>query len=513
MLMLTTMVFAQQKPPKYALVIGNRNYTGNLNILANPVNDANDITIVLEHLGFTVDKVLNGNLAQMEEAVIRLKNRLSTSKDAYGFFFYAGHGVQSGGENFLIPVDANIPSENYLRNRALSVQVILDDINDAGNGLNVVILDACRDNPFTWSRGGSRGLAMVSRQPAGSIIVYATSAGQQASDGEGRNGLFTSQLLGNLATPGIEVKEIFNRTGADVAQVSNNRQVPAIYSQFFRTAYLGDLPYVPETGAATGWLEISAITAGTVRILGASVNQSAKIPALGSLPIEKIDVGRYLVIIEYEDGSAEEKTVTVGSSALVKLEFDYKPAVPMPLIPGKQKPGPKEKQPLEPEDTKLWTVGASAGTALVPMFVGTVYGTIAPFRYSFLEIGMDIGGSYEYYGVNYFSLYPYTRYALFAPFARTDNRRSSGGFHAGIGMGVMISSFTYSASFYRDKYGSSDYRFDTGKDYYTENIWVPTLAFDTALGVIVNGFTLTYSLRTDFAAVNHKIAVGYSYRF
>jgi hypothetical protein len=510
------MVFAQQEPPKYALVIGNRNYTGNLNALANPVNDANDVTIVLEHLGFTVDKLLNGNLAQMEEAVIRLKNRLSTSKDAYGFFFYAGHGVQSGGENFLIPVEANIPSENYLRNRALSVQVILDDLNDAGNGLNVVILDACRDNPFAWSRGGNRGLAMISRQPAGSIIVYATSAGQQASDGDGRNGLFTSQLLKNLKTPGLEVKEIFNRTGADVLDESKGEQIPAVYNQFFRTAYLGDLPYAPETGAAStasGWLEISAVTAGTVRVLGASINQSVKIPALGSLPIEKIDVGRYLVIIEYEDGNAEEKTITVGSSALVKLEFQYRPDASAPVIPGKQKPGPKEKQPLEPEDTKLWTVGASAGTAGVPMFVGTVYGTLAPFRFSFLEIGMDIGGNYEIGGVNYFSLYPYTRYALFAPFARANNSRSSGGFHAGLGMGVMISSFSYSATYYKDKYGSSNYRFDTGKDYYTENIWVPTLAFDAALGFIVNGFTLTYSLRTDFAAVNHKIAVGYSYRF
>ena len=88
----------------------------------------------------------------MDEAVVRLKNRLSASSDSYGFFFYAGHGVQSGGENFLIPVEANIPSENALKSRAVSVQMVLDELNDARNSLNVVVLDACRDNPFGWNR-------------------------------------------------------------------------------------------------------------------------------------------------------------------------------------------------------------------------------------------------------------------------------------------------------------------------------------------------------------------------
>ncbi|MCL2320248.1 MAG: caspase family protein, partial [Treponema sp.] len=106
----------QDTPKKYALVIGNSTYSG-LAPLSNPVNDANDIAAVLTYLGFTVDKVLNGTQVQMENAVERLKANLSAAEKAYGFFFYAGHGVQSGGENFLIPVDANIPNENYLRNR------------------------------------------------------------------------------------------------------------------------------------------------------------------------------------------------------------------------------------------------------------------------------------------------------------------------------------------------------------------------------------------------------------
>jgi len=236
------MLFAQEEnPAKFALVIGNSNYTG-LARLANPVNDANDMAAALEVLGFTVDKVLNSSLDQMESAVIRLRNRLSANRNSYGFLFYAGHGVQSGGDNYLIPVDANIPGENFLRSRAVAVQSLLDELNDAGNILNVVVLDACRDNPFGWSRSGSRGLAIINRQPVGSIIVYATSAGQQAADGSGRNGLFTSQLLPNLLTPGLEVGEVFKRTGADVSAFSGLSQVPAIYNQFFGTAYLGDAP-------------------------------------------------------------------------------------------------------------------------------------------------------------------------------------------------------------------------------------------------------------------------------
>jgi hypothetical protein len=230
--------FAQQK---YALVIGNGAYA-NITKLNNPVNDANDMEAALKGLGFTVDKVLNGTLEQMESAAIRLKNRLSSSKNSYGFLFYAGHGVQSNGENYLIPVDANIQSESFLRQRAVSVQSMLDELNQAGNSLNVVVLDACRDNPFSWSRSGIRGLQIVGNQPAGSIIVFATAAGSVASDGNGRNGLFTGHLLNNLKTPGLEITEVFRRTMRDVLSTSNNQQHPAVYNQFAGLAYLGSQP-------------------------------------------------------------------------------------------------------------------------------------------------------------------------------------------------------------------------------------------------------------------------------
>ena len=238
MVLLATGINAQQK---FALVIGNGAYT-NFGALKNPVNDANDMAEALKNLGFTVDKVINGNLSQMENATIRLKNRLiEAGNDSYGFFFYAGHGVQLDGANYLIPADANIPDRNFLRERTLSVQTMLDMLNDARNALNVVVLDACRDFPATWSRNANRGLSVISSPPADSIIMYATGAGKVASDGKGRNGLFTTHLLNNIKHD-LDVNEVFRRTMNDVSRASNGEQRPALYTDFSEIAYLGRRP-------------------------------------------------------------------------------------------------------------------------------------------------------------------------------------------------------------------------------------------------------------------------------
>ena len=220
-----TLISAQQK---HALVIGNGNYTG-ISRLNNPVNDANDMEAALRDLGFTVEKVLNGELEQIENAVLNLRRRLSGSRNSYGFFFFAGHGVQSSGENFLIPVTAdNIRTETQLRNRAVSLQFILDSLSEAGNELNMIVLDACRDNPFSWARSGSRGLSVASRTPSGTIVMYAAGAGQQASDGTGRNGLFTSHLLTNIKTQGLSVFDVFDRTMTAVLNTTNGIQHPEL---------------------------------------------------------------------------------------------------------------------------------------------------------------------------------------------------------------------------------------------------------------------------------------------
>jgi len=253
------------KQTKHALVIGN-NYvsSGTVSRLNNPINDAEDMADVLRKLGFTVNKVLNGNRVDMQNAVIRLKNRLSEFEVSYGFFFYAGHGVQSNGENYLIPEDADIPDENYLPDRSIPLQVVLKELNDANNRLNIIVLDACRDNPFRWARSGSRGLATVSNQPRGSVVVYATAAGNVASDGRDRNGLFTEHLLEYLKIPNLEIQEIFRRTMGDVERASGNRQCPAVYNQLSGLAYLGEEP-LPATGPVAG---LKSVQPGMILIKG-----------------------------------------------------------------------------------------------------------------------------------------------------------------------------------------------------------------------------------------------------
>ncbi|NCC91428.1 MAG: PEGA domain-containing protein, partial [Spirochaetia bacterium] len=234
MIMLLSLLFplGLHAEARHALVIGNGNYE-DLGMLKNPANDATDMAGALSNLGFEVQTLIDADVVSMEEAIVRFGQRLSGSVDSVGFFFYAGHGVQHNGSNYLIPAGAKIASEVFLRTRSISAQAVLDTMQAAGNRLNIVVLDACRDNPFSWARSGQRGLSVVASQPPGSIIAYATSAGSVAGDGDGRNGIFTAELLRVLDMPNVDVSELFRLTGQAVQERTAGRQIPAIYSQFF----------------------------------------------------------------------------------------------------------------------------------------------------------------------------------------------------------------------------------------------------------------------------------------
>jgi len=497
--------FAQQNsnvPQKYALVIGNSQYTG-ISRLGNPENDANDMEAALKGLGFTVVKVLNGNQEQMETAVLNFTRRLGNSRDTYGFFFYAGHGVQANGENFLIPVNADgISSGTQLRYRALSLQFILDNMSEAGNELNMVVLDACRDNPFGWARGGGRGLSVVSNAPSGSIVMYATGANSIASDGIGRNGLFTSQLLDNLKTKGLSVFEVFDKTMGDVIRLTNGTQHPELSLRYAgaTNAYLGERTVVRpseifQAGAASvaiGALEIITVTAGTIQISGNAVNQTVELPAWGSLPIEKINAGTYRVVMRYEDGKTEEKTIEVGRSQTVKVEFDYRPApLPQPA-PAKpvRPPSEKNSRNIDPAAYRLNTIGISIGSSFAdPLLIASVHGTFSPIRSLFLGLGFDVGMISGIEGTeSYYSLYPFTRVGYFLPL------NEKFGWHISIGIGYMTGMYTF-------------FKGDIPVD-------VNVFAADFATGFnLWNMIDISYALRTDFGSANNKLTVGYTYRF
>ncbi|NBK23839.1 MAG: caspase family protein, partial [Spirochaetia bacterium] len=188
------------KVDRYALVVGNGAYEKTTK-LANPVNDAGDVADMLSDLGFKVRLETNTTLSRMEGAVREFSKEARDAKASTTLFFYAGHGVQYEGINYLLPVDADIQRDYELRSKALSMDMVSSALEDTKSGFNLVMLDACRDNPFASGRGGSRGLGVMGGGTAESMVVFATAPGSVAQDGDGRNSPFTAALKQHLATP------------------------------------------------------------------------------------------------------------------------------------------------------------------------------------------------------------------------------------------------------------------------------------------------------------------------
>jgi len=210
------------KERRIALVIGNSAYKSSP--LINPVSDAQDMATTLRSLGFEVLHKENAGQRTMEDAIFKFSNNLK--KGGVGLFYFAGHGVQLFGRNFLIPIGANIRIERDIKYKAVDAGQVLDGMYDAGNGLNIVLLDACRVNPFVRSsRTNNRGLARMDA-PTGTFIAYATAPGSIAADGIGRNGIFTKHLLKNMRYPGLTIERVLKLTRNGVMSETGNKQVP-----------------------------------------------------------------------------------------------------------------------------------------------------------------------------------------------------------------------------------------------------------------------------------------------
>jgi tetratricopeptide (TPR) repeat protein len=222
---------------RLALVIGNSNYA--TSPLINPRNDANDIAAVLRTLGFEVILELDADQKTMVRAIREFGNRLH-DKRGVGLFYFAGHGVQINGQNYLVPIGADIKAEDEIAYEGVNANRVLDKMDRAGGRVNMVILDACRNNPFERSfRSASRGLAQM-QSPSGTLIAFATEPGNVALDGEGKNGVYTEQLLANIKTPGIDVGRMFRRVRAGVIKVTQEQQIP-----WESSSLIGDFYFVP----------------------------------------------------------------------------------------------------------------------------------------------------------------------------------------------------------------------------------------------------------------------------
>lgn len=222
---------------RIALVIGNGAYQETP--LANPVNDANDMELTLRELGFTVLKATNANLQTMEALINEFGEKLRGSSVA--LFFFAGHGLQVDGENYLVPVGAVIGKQADVKYATVHVGKVLDQLGDDPQRANIIILDACRNNPFRSFRSLNGGLAPLDA-PAGSLIAYATAPGKVASDGSGRNGLYTGELLKQMRVPGQSLSDVLMQTGNSVRERSNGVQVPWQASSLTRHVYLKGQP-------------------------------------------------------------------------------------------------------------------------------------------------------------------------------------------------------------------------------------------------------------------------------
>jgi uncharacterized caspase-like protein len=210
------------KEQRLALVIGNGSYAEAP--LRNPVNDAKAMTRTLKKLGFQVIELNDATGKQMAQGILDFGEKLK--RGGVGLFYYAGHGVQVRGQNYLVPVDARINSEASIRFEAIAVESVTEQMGEASNRVNLVILDACRNNPFERRlRGGPRGLAAMDAA-RGTLVAYATAPGSTAADGDGENGLYTEELLRTLREPGLKVEEVFKRVRSGVVQKTNGMQTP-----------------------------------------------------------------------------------------------------------------------------------------------------------------------------------------------------------------------------------------------------------------------------------------------
>jgi len=208
--------------PRRALVIGNSSY--GFGPLKNPANDARAIGEELKRTGFEVTIGLDLSRAQMLETIRAYGESLDKAK-AVGLFYFAGHGVQLAWRNYLLPVDAEIRRIEDIAARCVDVNAVIEGIAKAANPMNVVILDACRENPFAGVKLEQKGLSQLDAPPA-TLLAYATAPGNLASDGEGANGLYTEQLLKEMKVPEAKIEDVFKRVRLTVRRRSNGQQIP-----------------------------------------------------------------------------------------------------------------------------------------------------------------------------------------------------------------------------------------------------------------------------------------------
>ena len=252
---------------RVALVIGNSAYQ-NTPSLANPRNDATEVGKVLKRIGFDVDVLVDTTKQEMDQALRQFGNKLDGASAAV--FFYAGHGIQIDGINYILPVDATLKNERDLHWEACDLTTVLKQM-EGSNRVNLLFLDACRDNPMSQTLARSmgqnrssaigRGLAPM-KANAGTMVSYSTKEGEVAADGKGKHSPYTEALLKNIEMPGVEIGLMLRKVREEVITTTKNKQVPWEYGSLLGEFYFTEpvtVPVKPEADTTAAGSKIEAL--------------------------------------------------------------------------------------------------------------------------------------------------------------------------------------------------------------------------------------------------------------
>lgn len=247
---------ANASDSRYALVIGNSDYQY-ASVLSNPKNDSSDIAKALETLFFETTLLQNATKQQIETEVEKFLKKLK-EEESVGLFYYAGHGVQLQGDNFLVPIETQAGTDQQIKNQSFNIANLLSGMREIKTATNIIILDACRDNPFKavaikGSRSAApnssfRGLKNTSipkldtglsklNAPANTLIAFATAPGRVSQDGYGRNSPYTNQLIKSMQRSGLTIGQVFRQVRADVVAKTKGEQVPWESSSLIQDFY------------------------------------------------------------------------------------------------------------------------------------------------------------------------------------------------------------------------------------------------------------------------------------
>lgn len=311
-----------QSEQRTALVIGNRDYTS-LSPLSNPINDATAMRDILSKKGFDVIYLENASQLAIEDAIEQFAYKLKSG--GVGLFYYAGHGIEVDGINYLIPTDARIPSKKFVKSKSVATDLVVSAMEEAKNRLNILILDSCRSNPF--ARSGQGGLAPLN-SATGIYVAYATAPGKIAEDGSAGNGLFTRYLIRYINQAGLKIEDVFKKVRHDVQRDSGGQQIPwsssSIYGDFYFTLPLaGEL--VQENSTMTPIVEVASKFTSSFDIN--PTDATVEIEGVDWYEGMKLDKGVYFVTVSKEGYSTKRFKIDLRGNSRFSVRLEQEKTV------------------------------------------------------------------------------------------------------------------------------------------------------------------------------------------